>query len=95
VHRAADVELDSGGSEFLDDVAGIGQGAGQPVELGDHQGVAGTARGQRLAQSGTSPVCASQTVVDIDPIRLHPQRGQRIVLGGEILGFGRAAGITR
>ena len=34
-------------------------------------------------------------VVHIDPIRLHTERGQRIVLGGYILGIGQAAGITR
>jgi hypothetical protein len=34
-------------------------------------------------------------VVDIDPIRLHTERGrQRMVLGGEILGIKQAACIT-
>ena len=30
----------------------------------------------------------------MDPIHLHTERGQRIVLGGEILGISRAAGIS-
>ena len=34
------LRLDAGGGEFLDDVAGIGQGAGEPIELGYDQGVA-------------------------------------------------------
>jgi hypothetical protein len=82
VYRAADVQLDPGGGEFLDDVSGIRQGACQPVELGDDEGVARTAGGQRLAQSGTSPVGAGQPVVDVDPIRLYPERGQGVALGG-------------
>ena len=75
-------ELIASGGEFLDDVAGISQEACQPVELGDDEGVARTAGGQRLGQSGTSPVGAGQPVVDVDPIRIHPERGQGVALGG-------------
>ena len=32
-------------------------------------------------------------MVDVDPIRLHTARGQGVVVGGEILGVCRAAGI--
>ncbi len=94
MHRPADVELDAGFGEFLDDVAGIGQRAGQPVELGDDEGVAGSAGGQRLAQTGSCPVGAGQAVVDLDLIRLHFKRGQRVALDSEVLLIGRAAGPT-
>lgn len=35
-------------------VAGVGQRLGEPVELGDHQGVPGTAGGERFASAGSS-----------------------------------------
>lgn len=44
----ADVELDSGRDEFVDDVAGVGHRPGEPIQLGDHQGVPGAARGKGL-----------------------------------------------
>ena len=94
VHRAADVQLDPGLGEFLDDVAGVGQGPGEPVELRDDQGVAGPARCEGLAQPGPCPVGAGQTVVDIDPIRLHAERDQRVALRGEVLRIGAAPAIS-
>ena len=39
---------------------GVGHQAGQAVELADHQGVAGPAGGQRLAQPGSGPVGAGR-----------------------------------
>lgn len=48
VYRPADVELDSGRGEFVDDVAGVGHRPGEPIQLGDHQGVPGAARGKGL-----------------------------------------------
>jgi hypothetical protein len=38
-------------SELVGDVAGIGERAGEPVELGHDEGVAGAAGGERFAQS--------------------------------------------
>jgi hypothetical protein len=51
------------GGEFVGDVAGVGDRAGEPVELGDHQFVAGAAGGQRLAQPGPGTAGAGQAVV--------------------------------
>jgi hypothetical protein len=42
MHRAAVTELHVGLGEFAYDVAGVGDGAGEPVESGDHEGVAVT-----------------------------------------------------
>jgi hypothetical protein len=38
-------ELHFGGSELFDNVAGVGKGADQAVELGDHEGVTGATGG--------------------------------------------------
>lgn len=37
---SAEVELDLAGGELVSDVASIGEGAGEPIELGHHEGVA-------------------------------------------------------
>jgi hypothetical protein len=51
VQRAVDVELDAGSRKFLNDVAGVGQGTGEPVELRDPESVIGSARRERLVRS--------------------------------------------
>jgi hypothetical protein len=51
VDCSAQVEFDVLGGEFVDDVPGIGQGASQAIELGDHQRVAGSACRERLPQT--------------------------------------------
>jgi hypothetical protein len=48
VDGPTDVEHHAGGGEFFHDVAGVGKGAGQPVEFGDNESVAGAARCQRF-----------------------------------------------
>jgi len=67
VDRSADVEFHLGGGEFLDDVPGVGQGSGQPIEFGDDQGVPGAAGGECLAEAGSVSVAAGETVVDVVP----------------------------
>jgi len=54
VHRPAEAELDLAAGEVLDDGPGIRQGTRQAVELGDDQGVARAAGGQRFARPGRS-----------------------------------------
>jgi len=49
VNRPADVEPNTGCGELIDDVARVGHGAGQPIELGDDEGVALSASGHGLA----------------------------------------------
>lgn len=59
----AKVELDVSLGEVLDDVAGVRQGTGEPVELSDHEGVAGSADGEGLLGSGTCAVPAGESLV--------------------------------
>ncbi|WSY91661.1 hypothetical protein OH809_12435 [Streptomyces sp. NBC_00873] len=41
VHAGADLELHAVADELVDDVAGVLDGSGQPVEFGHHEDVAG------------------------------------------------------
>jgi len=54
--RSAQVQADLTGGELVGDRPGVRQGAGETVELGDHQAVAGPASGERLAQPRPLPV---------------------------------------
>ena len=47
----------------------------------------------RAGGPGPGSVGAGQAVGDVDPVRLHPETGQRLALGGEVLGVGRGAGV--
>ena len=64
--EAATVQYDSSLGQLLDDVASNGQGACQPIELGDHQGVAATAGCQRLAPTrrGPGPTVTSESAIN-------------------------------
>jgi hypothetical protein len=93
VDVSAEAELDVALGEVLDDVAGVGQGAGEAVELGDHQGVPGPACGQGLVQSGAFTVPAGEPVVDIDQLVGHAERLEPGLLGGEVLLVGGDAGV--
>ena len=79
MHRAADVQPHSAGGEFIDDVAGVGHGAGESIEFGDDQRVAAAAGSEGLAQAGSIAVGAGQTVVDVDAFRIDAQRDERVV----------------
>ena len=94
VHGPADVELDTGGGEFVDDVAGVGEGAGEAVELGDDEGVAAAARGERFAQPGSVAVGAGQAVVDVDAFRVDAECGERVTLRSEVLIDCRYSGVA-
>ena len=73
VDGSAQAQLDVALGEVLDDVPGVGQGSGQAVELGDHQGVPGAARGQGLLQSGAFAVASGEPVVDVDQVVRDPE----------------------
>jgi hypothetical protein len=94
VHGAAEVELDLAAGEIVDDVARVGQRAGEPVELGHDERVAGAAGGERLAQAGTVAVGAGEAVVDVDALGGHAQRFEAGPLGGEVLFVGGDARVA-
>ena len=85
MHRAAELQPHPAAGELLDDVPSVRQRPGEPVQLGDDQGVAGTAGRQRLGQTGTDAVGAGEAVVDVDPCGVDAEGGQAGALGGEVL----------
>ena len=93
VDGSAEAQLDVALGEVLDDVTGIGQGMGEAVQRGDHQGVAGAADGQSLVESGAFAVPSSEPVVDIDRIVGNVERLEPRLLGGEVLLVGGEAGL--
>src|ERR1019366_492432 len=93
VHRSTQVETNLPDCELVGDGSGVWQRPGKPVELGDHQGVAFTASGQGFTQTWPLPVCAGQLVVHVHPVYVHPQRGEAVTLGGQVLLIGGASGV--
>jgi hypothetical protein len=94
VDGPAEVQADAAGRQLVDDVSGIRDGAGEPVEFGDHEGVARPAGGEGLAQAGALSVGAADAVVDVDAVRLDAQRGEGLPLGGEVLPVGGDPGVA-
>ena len=94
VDGSSDAELHVPFGEVFDDVPGIWQGAGEPVEFGDNEGVAGPDGGEGLAESGPFLVSAGQSVVDVDPVVGHAQGSEAVPLRGQVLFISRNAGVA-
>jgi len=70
------------GRELSDDVAGIRERAGEPVEFGHDQDVAGAAGSLASRKPGPVPVGSGQAVVDVDPVGCDVERGEGVTLRG-------------
>jgi hypothetical protein len=86
---SADAELHVPFGEVFDDVPGVGQGPGEPVEFGDDEGVAVPDGGEGFPQSRSFPVPAGQAVVDVDQVFGDAEGGEAVPLGGQVLLVGR------
>lgn len=76
------------------EVAGVGDGAGEPVELGHYQGVAGADGGQGLGEPGSFAVGAGESLVEVDAVVGDAEAGKDFALGGEVLSDGRASDVA-
>jgi len=94
IHRPAEVEPHLPCGQLIGGVAGVGQGAGEAVEPGHHQGVACPACGEGLTQPRALAVRTGEAVVDVGAPGAHPEAAQRLALGVEVLAVGGAAGIA-
>jgi hypothetical protein len=72
---------------------GVGDVAGEAVELGDGQDAAARPeRGQGLVQAGTVGAAgAGEPAVDVDPLGRDTERGELLDLDVDVLFVGRAA----
>ncbi len=84
VDKTALLQPYAAGDQCLDDVAGVGQRAREPVELGEYRNVAAATGGQRLAQARADAGGAGQAVVPVGTGGVHPQSSEAVELGGEI-----------
>jgi hypothetical protein len=69
----AEREADAAGDGGVADVAGVGDGAGEPVEFGDDQDVAGAYGRQRLVEARPGTVGAGEALVEVDPVRRNAE----------------------
>ena len=72
--RAAEAELDVTLGQLIEDVAGVGQRSGEPVQLGHHEGVARSAGGEGQSETWTVAVGAGQAVVEVNAVIAYSQR---------------------
>ena len=92
--QAAEAELDVPLGQLIQNVAGVRQRPGEPVQLRYHEGVAGPARGKGKPKTWTVAVGASEAVVDIDPVVADAECMQAITLRGEVLLLRRYACVS-
>ena len=82
---AAETKHNPFGRELIGNVPGIGKGAGQPVELGHHEGIAGSARRHRFTESRAKTVSPCKSVIDEDLFLFNTQGKEGVSLSGQIL----------
>ena len=86
IDRAAEREPDPRADSWPRMSSASGTRAGEPVELGDGEGVALTDGGQGLVQARPGAAGAGQPLVEVDPVGGDAEGGQGLPLGGEVLG---------
>jgi hypothetical protein len=85
VDGPAQRQADAPGDQGIADVAGVRDRAGEPVQRGDHHGVAGAHRREGLVKAGPGAVSAGESLVEVDPVCGDAETGEDLGLGGEIL----------
>jgi antitoxin YefM len=93
IDRPAQTQADLPSGELIGDRTGVGQGPGQAVELGHHQGVTIPACGECLAEARSLAVGAGQAVIDVDPVGLDAEAGKGFALSGEVVLISGTTGV--
>lgn len=94
VDRRAERQIDAPRLQLVGNVAGIGDGARQPIQLRHDKRVPFTHGGEGLVQTRAGPVAAGQPVVSIDPIRGDTEIFERLLLRRQVLPVSRAARVS-
>lgn len=77
-----------------DDVSGVGYGAGEPVQSGHDEHVAGTQGGDGFAEAGTFGAGGTSAFVGVDPLRCDPEPVKLLQLDSEVLPLGADPGAS-
>jgi len=73
VTAAAETKHSPFGRQLIGNVPGIRKGAGQSVELGHHEGIAGSACRHRVTESRAQTVSSCKSVIDKDQLLFNTQ----------------------
>ena len=91
--RSPEVQGDARLRQLVRDVRRVTERAGEAVELGDDQDVAGTAHSQRLAKARPGSNRSRKSVVNMHVLIANTERPKTIALCCEILPGGRDTGM--
>lgn len=80
--------------QLIDDVPGIGKGTRQPVELGHHERIAGSAGRHCFTETWAHSIRSRESVIDEDLGLFHTHSNEGIALGSEVLVVRRDPCIT-
>jgi hypothetical protein len=94
VDAPAEGQADAAGDQCVADVAGVRDRAGEPVELGHDQSVAGAHGGQGLVRAGPGPAGAGEPLVEVGPVFRDAETGEDLALSGEVLQDGRTPDVA-
>ena len=94
VPAATETERDAFRRQFIGDVPCVPHRPSEPIEFRDNEGVAFPNGGERFAEARSGPVCAGQSVIDVDVRIEDPESQQRVTLRGEILIGGGDSGMA-
>ena len=87
-------QLDLTSQELVGNLTSIGHRAGQPVELGHDERVAGAHGDKGLIETGPCASAPGQAVIGVDALRDHPESDQGRALRCEVLPISGAAGVS-
>jgi len=88
IHTGPQGQLHPTGHQGVGDLPRVGHRAGQPIELGHDQRVAGADGREGLIQAGPGARGAGQAAIHRDPLRCDPELLEHGLLDGEILVVG-------
>ena len=74
--------------ERIADLASVGDRAGEPIQLRDHECAAGPYRRECLAEAWPVAVSAGESLAEVDPLVRDAESGEGSALGGEVKGPG-------
>lgn len=88
-----DLELDSPLGEVISDLSRVRNGPGQPIKLGNDEGIPASGGGKCLLETGSRLVPSSESVIGVNPVCVHAKLTERLFLHCEILFVSGATGV--